>query len=181
MRMIKGQILLILCCFFYLIWWYRCYRPDITVSRISGVNGALFLLTAAFGITGVIFSLTPADAANEPKINGSAIIISGIVGCVVLFLITRYGFHRMVTTELYLIVGWTMLEMSVINRLNAAGNLSDRNFAVMCIVISAAFLISMVLYVVYYRMEEMKAYYAAMIPLITAAVTMAVLIRAVKS
>lgn len=64
----------------------------------------------------------------------------------------------------------------VINRLNAAGNLSDGKFVVMCLVIAAAFLISMVLYVDYYRMEEMKAYYAAMVPLITEAVAMAVLV-----
>ena len=52
----------------------------------------------------------------------------------------------------------------------------DRGFAVMCIVIAAAFLISMVLYVAYYRMEEMRAFYAAMVPLITEAAAMAVLI-----
>ena len=44
------------------------------------------------------------------------------------------------------------------------------------IVIAAAFVISMVLYVAYYRMEEMKAFYAAMVPLITEAAAMAVLI-----
>ena len=100
--------------------------------------------------------------------------VSGING--ILLLITRYGFHRIVTTELILIVGWTVLEMTVINRLSAAGGLSDRGFAVMCIVIAAAFLISMVLYVAYYRMEEMKAFYAAMVPLVTEASAMVVLI-----
>ena len=42
--------------------------------------------------------------------------------------------------------------------------------------LAAAFLISMVLYVAYYRLEEMKAFYAAMVPLITEASAMAVLI-----
>ena len=46
----------------------------------------------------------------------------------------------------------------------------------MCVVIAAAFLISMVLYVVYYRMEKMRAYHMAMIPLITEAVAMGVMI-----
>ena len=42
----------------------------------------------------------------------------------------------------------------------------------MCCVIGLAFTISMVLYVAYYRMEEMKAFYAAMVPLVTEAAAM---------
>ena len=42
-------------------------------------------------------------------------------------------------------------------------------------VIAVAFLISIVLYVAYYRMDEMKAFYAAMVPLITEAVAMGIL------
>ena len=45
----------------------------------------------------------------------------------------------------------------------------------MCIVIAVAFLVSIILYVAYYRMEAMKAFYAAMVPLITEAGAMAVL------
>ena len=41
--------------------------------------------------------------------------------------------------------------------------------------IAAAFAVSLVLYVAYYRMEEMKAFYAAMVPLVTEAAAMAVL------
>ncbi|MDO5133899.1 MAG: hypothetical protein Q4D81_13115 [Eubacteriales bacterium] len=65
--------------------------------------------------------------------------------------------------------------MTFINRLNAACILSGRGFKIMCIVIAAAFLISMVLYVAYYRMEEMKAFYAAMVPLVTEAFSIVIL------
>jgi hypothetical protein len=64
----------------------------------------------------------------------------------------------------------------VINALNASSKLSDPRFYVMLAVIAAAFIISMILYVLYYRMEEMKAFYAAMLPLITEAVSMTVLV-----
>ena len=43
----------------------------------------------------------------------------------VLLLITRFAFRRGVTTELFLIVGWIMLEMTVINRLHAAEILTE--------------------------------------------------------
>ena len=174
-RILTGQILLILCCLFYLIWWYRGYRPGAAVSRVGGTNGILLLITAVLGVVGLSFSLMRVPETTDPRINPMGIVAVGILSYFVLLLITRYAFHRIVTTELILIVGWTMLEMTVINRLNAAAILSGREFAVMCVVIAAAFLISMVLYVAYYRMEEMKAFYAAMVPLVTEAVSMMIL------
>ena len=175
-RVLTGQILLILCCLFYLVWWYRGYRPEVTANRVGGINGILLMITAAFGVAGLSFSLMRVPDMKEPVINPMVIVVSGIFTYFVLLLVTRYAFQRIVTTELILIVGWTILEMTVINRLNAAGILSGRGFAVMCVVIAAAFLISMVLYVAYYRMEEIKAFYAAMVPLITEAGSMAVLV-----
>ena len=175
-RIMIGQVLLVLCCIFYIIWWYRGYRPGTSVLRASGVNGILLLITAVLGICGLTFSLMPVPETGEPKIDPIAIVAAGIISYFVLLVITRYGFHRIVTTELVLIVGWTVLEMTVINRLNAAGILTDRGFTVMCAVIAAAFLISMILYVAYYRMEEMKAFYAAMIPLVTEAAAMTILL-----
>ena len=179
-RILTGQCLLVLCCIFYLIWWYRGYRPGVTVSRVGGFNGVLLLITAAFGISGLFFSLMRVPEISEPKISPMGIVIAGIITYIALLLITRYGFHRIVTTELVLIVGWAVLEMTVINRLNAAGMLSERGFVLMCIVIAVAFLISMILYVAYYRMEEMKAFYAAMVPLITEAAAMVVLLCFVR-
>lgn len=159
-----------------MIWWYRCYRPGDAVNRIGGVNGILLLSTAAFGISGVVLSLTRVPPFTPPKIKGFVIVAVGIAAYVLLLLITRFAFHRVVTTELILIVGWTMLESAVICNLNAAGGLSERAFIVMCAVIAAAFIVSIILYVAYYRMEEMKAFYAAMVPLVSAAASMGILI-----
>ena len=47
--------------------------------------------------------------------------------------------------------------------------------------ITAAFLISIVLYVAYYRMEEMMAFYAAMVPLVTEGLAMGAIIGTVLS
>ena len=175
-QIVTGQALLILCCIFYLLWWYRGYRPGVTASRVGGINGILLLITAALGIAGVVFSMMKAAPVQAEKIRPMHIIIAGIISYISLLLVTRYCFGRIVTTELVLIVGWTMLEVSVINQLNAAGCLSDGRYVFMCIVIAAAFIISMALYVAYYRMEEMKAFYAAMVPLVTEGAAMAVLI-----
>ena len=175
-RVMIGQMLLILCCIFYLIWWYRGFRPNVIVSRVGGVNGILLMITAILGLAGIFISMTHIPAVTKPKIDSSVIVLGGIVLYIGLLLVTRLVFRRIVTTELILIVGWTVLELTVINRLNAAGYLSEGKFFAICIVIAIAFLISMVLYVAYYRMEEMKAFYAAMVPLITESVAMAVLV-----
>ena len=172
-RVMIGQMLLILCCIFYLIWWYRGFRPNVIVS---GVNGILLMITAVLGLAGIFISMTHIPAVTKPKIDSSVIVLGGIVLYIGLLLVTRLVFRRIVTTELILIVGWTVLELTVINRLNAAGYLSEGKFFAICIVIAIAFLISMVLYVAYYRMEEMKAFYAAMVPLITESVAMAMLV-----
>ena len=182
-QILTGQVLLIFCSIVYLIWWYRGFRPGGSVSRVGGMNGVLLLITAVLGIAGVIFSLLPDETmvSSGEKIAPAYIIGGGILAYVVLLLVTRYCFNRIVTSELMLIVGWTMLEVSVINRLNAMGVLSDGQFLCMCLVIAAAFVISMILYVAYYKMEEMKAFYAAMVPLVTEGLSMAVLVGIVRA
>lgn len=174
-KVITGQVLLVICCIFYLLWWYRGFRPGANVNRIGGINGTLLLVTAAFGIAGLVLSLMPVPEDLPRKISSGYIVGGGVIAYLGLLLLTKYVFGRIVTSELFLIVGWTMLEIVVITKLNAAGTLSDSRFYFMCCVIGLAFTISMVLYVAYYRMEEMKAFYAAMVPLVTEAVAMIIL------
>ena len=174
-KILTGQILLILCCAFYLIWWYRGYRPDVSADRVGGLNGVLLLITAALGITGMLCSLGSIELKTALRLDPHRIVILGVITYIVLLLVTRFGFRRIVTTELFLIVGWTTLELTVVNRLLAAGCLSDGGFRAMCGIIAAAFAVSIIFYVAYYRMDEMKAFYAAMVPLVTEGVSMAVL------
>ena len=175
-RLLAGQALLVLCCIFYSLWWYRGFRPRTNVNRIGGVNGILLLVTMALGIGGVALSLLPIPAVKQAKAGAPAIVMAGIIAYVAALLITKLCFKRIVTTELMLIIGWAVLEMVVICRLEAAGFLGGGRFACMCIVIAAAVMVSLILYVAYYRMEEMKAFFAAMVPLATEAAAMVILI-----
>ena len=175
-RILIGQVSLIICCTLYILWWYRGYRPGTTVDRIGGLNGMLLLMTAAFGLAGVIMSTGTVPELYPAKIDPLYLIPAGVLMYAMLLLITRTVFHRVVTTELILIVLWAVLEIAVINKLNAGGLLSDKLFLFMTIVIIAVFILDIVLYVAYYRMEEMRAFYAAMVPLIAAAVTSGMLV-----
>ena len=176
-RLLTGQCLLICCCVFYLIWWYRGFRPGTTVNRVGGVNGVLLLVTAILGLSGIALCLLSiSDVETRLRISPAFIIFGGIIVYVLLLLVTKYVFHRIVTSELFLIVVWTMLEAAVINWLNGGGYLTGYRLAAMVIILIAAFVISIILYVAYYRMEEMKAFYAAMVPLVTEAAAMTVLV-----
>jgi hypothetical protein len=118
----------------------------------------------------------PVEETSVTKYRQLYIIIGGIAAYIVLMMITQYAFQRIVTTELFLIVGWTMLELSLLNRLSGSGLLTGPRLVIMYVVMALAFTISMILYVAYYRMEEMKAFYAAMIPLVTEGASMGVLV-----
>ena len=80
------------------------------------------------------------------------------------------------TTELFLITDWLILEMCLINTLYGAQILSISRFWNLFFVLMVAFVVSILLYILYYRMEAMKAYYAAMIPLMTEAISMIIVL-----
>lgn len=175
MKIIGGQAALIICCVFYMIWWFLCYKPGTSVNRIGSWRGLLLLVTAACGFAGAFLILT--SLGNLPlsqpnRFSGTAVILGGIITYAALACITHFVWKRPVTTELVLIVGWAMLEVSLCGSLNSAGIFNDHRLTAAVIIIAIAFLISMILYVLYYRMEEMQAYYLAVVPLITEAVSM---------
>lgn len=174
-KMINGQILLIICFLFYLIWWYRGFRPGVSTSRVKGLNGVLLAITTLTGIGGIFLSLS----GNMPAtliISPFAILTSGIIAYILLLLVTRFLFNRIMTSELFLIVAWTTLEVWVLNCLDGAGMLSNTGFWVMTTVLAAAFIGSMVCYILYYRIEETTAFYTAMVPLIAGIVCMVTMI-----
>ena len=175
-----GQLLLILCCIVYLIWWYRGFRPNTNVSRVGGVNGILLLITAALGMAGLILSLMPIEALSEPPIapEGTALPHfqlaapqAAVVDIAAAVVIHQYGRIDAVTAR----------NIVLLRGERAGGIIGPAGFAAMCVVIAAAFAISIVLYVAYYRMEEMKALYAAMVPLVTEALAMAAMVAAMGS
>lgn len=177
-KILCGQILLILCCIVYLIWWSRSFRPGDTVNRIGGANGALLFITALLGIAGMVVTLLGNTEMPIVRrhLSGYLLLGIGVLAYLLLLGITRGIFHRIVTTELFLIVGWTILELSLISTLWGAQRLAKGAVIALVITILTAFVISMILYVLYYRMEPWPAFYAAMMPLIMEAAGMAVIV-----
>ena len=72
-----------------------------------------------------------------------------------------------------MIVGWGMLALAEINALFGYGLFSRVRSVGFIVIMCAAVVISLVCYVLYYRLDRRAGYVDGMIPLILAALTMA--------
>lgn len=171
-----GQGLLIICCVFYLIWWGVAFHPSHGDSHTSGIDGILLLITALFGLAGLTVTMlgiikTP---PKEGLVSEIVIIITGVVTYMVLLYGSRILLHRQVTSELFLIIGWAMLEVASINRSFAWEMVTVNQVALFLVIVAAAAILSLYFYLQYYRVKPMVGYIYGMIPLITEAISMGI-------
>lgn len=176
-QMFWGDLLLAGCCGFYLLWWILAFRPT---GAVKGMRSGWLLIPALLlGIAAVILIVRGAGGAGATVagsfFSAGTVLLAGAVSYAVLLLVTRLVFHRQVTTELFLIVGWTALAFLEGNALYGLGAVS-RNGAIglfAAAVIVAA--LSMVCYMLYYGLGDRAGYADGMIPLVLAAVYMVAL------
>lgn len=169
----SGNLLLLLCSLFYLAWWIVSFRPDST-----GWSGGSICITAAF-ITGfaAIVLLSAGISSLSQNSKGPPvkfILIGGAVLFLALLFVTSTTFHRMVTSELIIIHIWAALELSSFAVLYGTGRFGTGRTAVLAALVGIAFLVGLVCYVLYYRLDGMSSYRDGMVPLITDAFVMAV-------
>lgn len=173
--MLWGDILLVGCCAFYLLWWIVAFKP---VNAVKGAKSGWLLIPALFlGVAALIMIVWGMNKAvtSDSFFSTGTVLLAGVIAYVVLLVVTRLAFHRMVTTELFLIVGWTVLTFLEVNALYGMDRVA-RNGAVGLLataVIVAA--VSMVCYMLYYGLNERVGYVDGMIPLLLIAGFMAVL------
>lgn len=172
-QIFRGNILLIVCCAFYLAWWLLAFKPT---GAIKGMKTGWLLIPAfAAGLAAIVLTVKGIQSASV----GAILIPSGLLfwGAVAAYLIllavTRLFFHRQVTTELFLIVGWAALALSEINVLYGMGRFSHGLSVVFAVVIGVSALISLVCYVLYYNLGDRTGYFDGMIPLFMVALVMA--------
>lgn len=174
-QMLLGDILLAGCCVFYLLWWILAFNP---AGAVRGMRSGWLLIPAlVLGIASVILIIRGAGRADTAGsfFSAGTVFIAGAFSYAALLLVTRFAFHRQVTTELFLIVGWTALAFLEVNALCGLG-LITRNGTV-CLFAAAviAAVVSMICYLLYYDLADWAGYVDGMIPLCLAGVFMAVL------
>lgn len=129
------------------------------------ISGLLSVILAAKGIQSA--------SVRESLFPKGLLLWGGFAVYFILLAVTVLLLKRPVTTELFLIVGWTALALSEINALYGTGWFSHGLAVMFTVVIGVAALISLVCYVLYYNCGNRAGYYDGMVPLFLAALVMA--------
>ncbi len=169
-----GNVSLVACCVFYLLWWVLAFKPT---GAIKGFKSGWLLIPAVLlGIASVILIIKGSNAASGPSFfSAGAVLLVAIVVYLALLLVTQLVFHRQVTTELVLIVGWTALVFLEGNALFGMGVVARSEALVLFAVAVAVAVVSMVCYLLYFGLADLAGYLDGMIPLVLVAVYMVVL------
>lgn len=150
-QMLTENLLMIGCCVFYLAWWLITFKPE---GAIKGIRSGWLLIPALlFGVAAVmrIAQGSGTVESNALLFPRSAVLISGVVVYVVLLVGTSVLLKRQVTTELFLIVGWTTLMFLDLNALFAQGQFTRSTVILLLIITLIAAFVSMICYLLYYR------------------------------
>ncbi len=171
-QIFESNILLIICCVFYLAWWLLAFKP---VGAIKGIKTGWLLIPAfVAGLISILLAVKGMQSAPVSKtlFPGGALLWGGVATYIILLVATQLLFHRQVTTELFLIVGWAVLALSEINTLYGINRFSHGSVVLFTVIIGVAALISLVCYVLYYSLESRAGYFDGMVPLVMVALVM---------
>ncbi len=170
-----GDVLLVGCCVFYLLWWALAFKPT---GAVKGMRSGWLLIPAfLLGCAAVVLIARGTGAANgvDSFFSTGTVLLAGVVSYIVLLAVTCFAFHRQVTTELFLIVGWAVLVFLEVNALYGLRIVSGNGAVILFAAAVIVALVSMVCYVLYYGLDDRAGYADGMIPLLLAGAFMAVL------
>lgn len=174
-QMFWGNLLMMGCCAFYLLWWIVVFRPT---DAIKGLKSGWLLIPAfLLGIAAVALIIRGANGKDiaHSFFSARTVLLIGAVSYAVLLIMTQIAFHRQVTTELLLIVGWTALAFLEINALYGLGMISRNGALALFAAAVMVAVLSMICYVLYYGLGARAGYIDGMLPLILVAIYMAAL------
>ncbi len=173
--MFWGDVLLTGCCAFYLLWWVLAFKPT---GAVTGMRSGWLLIPALLLGCAAVFLIVRgalAAPAAETFFSPGKILAGGVIAYVALLLVTLLAFHRQVTTELVLIVGWTVIAVLECDALFGMGLLPRGATIGLFAAALVAAALSMVCYVLYYDLVDWAGYVDGMVPLLLVAVYMAAL------
>ncbi len=174
-QILTGNLMLIICCIFYIAWWLIAFHPT---HAIKGMKSGWLLIPAfIFGVWGVVQIANGASTDEEISVilPTAGIVIGAIIAYIVLFAGTMYFMHRQVTTELFLIVGWTALMLLELDMLYGVGEFRQNTAILLMVITFLAAVVSLVCYLLYYNLDAVKGYIDGIIPLGLAGIMMTVI------
>ena len=176
-QIFAGNLLLFICSIFYLVWWVVCFGPNASGKAAGGSTGVVYL-TGAFisGIAAIVLmsggiNTLSKDAKSVPV---WLILLCGIVLFAVMLLVTTAFYQRPVTSELIIIHIWAVLQLCAIAVLYGTGRFGLGRTVLLVTLTGIAFVVGVICYILYYRLEGKAGYWDGMAPLLIDASVMAV-------
>lgn len=175
-KILIGNWLMVLCSICYLAWWLIVFKPPAPKGNFVGT--VFLILAFVTGIGGVFFTIkemaAPTEEMQTRGVSGMLIIACGIVLYIALLAMTKVMFHRQVTSELFIITGWVVLEAAICNYMYSLGVFSVREAVILAAVVLIVGIISLVCYVLYYDLPYVKGFIDGCIPLVLVMIVMIV-------
>ena len=178
-RLFWGQAVLVACCLFYVCFWRAAFHPYRSAAVPFGGKAALFLCTLLCGIGGVALTVSGISLVGKKPVSQALLVVGGAAAYVVLLLLTTLLWKRRVTTELVLLVAWTVLELSALNALYGAGFFGKGGTALFAGLCAAALLGGLWCYLRYDQLPPLPAFFLWYVPLLLDAAVMAGLCAAI--
>ena len=174
-QMRQGHWLMAACCALYLTWWAIFFWPKVgggsahgalRVVGIAAILGAVVCgLLGASRVCGGAARLAAAWAPWGFALGSAALYFA-------LLAVTQRAFQRQPTTELVLFVAWLGMEAFCALALGCAGEAGAATLVALLAV--AGFAVSLVCYVLYYRLGALASFVDGCVPLALIGVVSAV-------
>lgn len=168
----QGNLLLTLCPIAYLLWWISAYRTGENIRTFF--SDLMFAITLAAGVVGAIrlgrgLEDLPAAVKAAAPINRWLVIGAGFLIYLLLFAVTKWIMKRPLTTELLLIAAWGTFECYQLDLMVGKGVLERGDGWGLMVLVLAVSAISLICYMLYYKLPKKAAWADGMIPLVLVA------------
>lgn len=163
-----GHWLMALCAFFYLAWWIIFFRPHAgkVQGALYGIGAGCLVIAALAGIAGAaLITLGANGLVVQASPVGWLFLLGALVAYGLLAWATSHFMSRPITTELVLLVAWATIELYTAYALCNVGALGFLSMVWLVAVIVLIFAVSLVCYLLYYRLTALPSFIDGALPL----------------
>ena len=172
-----GNWMMVVCAAFYLAWWRITFRPP--APEGTPIGNLCLAMAFLSGIAGIVLSVLGMNrTSGDPSgagVSKIAIVIGGVIAYVLLLALSSMALHRQVTSELMIIILWTVLELCVLDHWSQYCGMTVRAAVTLAVIVILAAILSLICYMLYYRVSYEQGYLIGSIPLLITGCVMIVI------
>ncbi|MDJ1121927.1 hypothetical protein QJ043_07575 [Olsenella sp. YH-ols2217] len=168
------------CSAFYLVWWILFFLPGAAkpTGALWWFGAGCLVIAAVLGVVGIargmgtVAELEPLMARGVPT---WAIWAECVALYVALAAISTRLWHRPITTELLLFVGWLGYALCLLDVAWGCGVVSGATAAGLLVMVAAVWVCCFVCYLLYYKLAPWPSFIDGAVPLVAVGVASAII------